>query len=107
MPPVPLSIPSTPSCIPQWLEERSAGLLLHLSCLPGDYGIGNLGKTSQDLIDFLDGAGFRFWQICPVGPTSFGDSPYQAFSSFAGNPYFIDWSPLHKVGLLDKDDLIP
>ena len=103
MPTVP--IPTTPSYIPEWLEERSAGLLLHLSCLPGDYGIGNLGKTSQDLIDFLDEAGFRFWQICPVGPTSFGDSPYQAFSSFAGNPYFIDWSPLHKVGLLDKDDL--
>ena len=55
--------PTTPSCIPEWLEERSAGLLLHLSCLPGDYGIGNLGEASQDLIDFLDGAGFRFWQI--------------------------------------------
>ena len=92
---------------PQWIRERSAGLLLHISSLPGDFGIGNLGKPARDLIDFLSEAGFGFWQICPVGPTGFGDSPYQTFSSFAGNPYFIDWSALVKIGLIDEQYLFP
>ncbi|SVD24344.1 uncharacterized protein METZ01_LOCUS377198, partial [marine metagenome] len=68
--------------IPAWLRQRSTGLLLHLSSLPGEFGIGNMGKPSRELIDFLSEAGFSHWQICPVGPTSFGDSPYQSFSSF-------------------------
>ncbi|MDA0723264.1 MAG: 4-alpha-glucanotransferase, partial [Verrucomicrobia bacterium] len=91
--------------IPDWLRKRSTGLLLHLSSLPGEFGIGNIGKPSRVLIDFLSEAGFGHWQICPVGPTSFGDSPYQSFSSFAGNPYFLDWNPLLEVGLVDEDDL--
>jgi 4-alpha-glucanotransferase len=91
--------------IPEWLEERSAGLLLHISSLPSGFGIGNLGKCSHDLIDFLAESGFRFWQICPVGPTGFGDSPYQTFSSIAGNPYFIDWNPIVEAGLVDEGDL--
>ncbi|MBT3568047.1 MAG: 4-alpha-glucanotransferase [Opitutae bacterium] len=93
--------------LPNWLKERSAGLLLHLSSLPGEFGIGNMGKPSRELIDFLSKAGFRHWQICPVGPTSFGDSPYQSFSSFAGNPYFLDWNPLLDIGLVDENDLTP
>ena len=80
--------------LPCWLDNRAAGVLLHPSSLPGCQGIGSLGKEARRFIDFLESAGFSYWQTCPVGPTGFGDSPYQVFCSNAGNPYFIDWSPL-------------
>lgn len=72
-----------------WLNIRAAGVLAHVSSLPGDYGIGNLGAGARGFVDFLADAGVRYWQICPIGPTGFGDSPYQLFSGRAGNPYLI------------------
>ena len=80
--------------LPEWIKKRSAGCLLHVTSLPSSTGIGNLGKSSYEFIDFLKKSGFSYWQMCPVGPTGFGDSPYQVFSSSAGNPYLIDWHPL-------------
>jgi len=77
-----------------WLDKRSSGVLLHLSSLPSNTGIGNLGSAAYRTIDFINDAGMRIWQICPLGPTGYGDSPYQCFSAFAGNPYFIDLDPL-------------
>lgn len=70
-------------------ENRSAGILMHISSLPGPYGIGTLGENARKFADFLVESGQSYWQLLPVGPTSYGDSPYQSFSSFAGNPYFI------------------
>ena len=85
--------------------ERSAGILLPISSLPSNYGIGTLGKEAYRFIDFLKDAGQKYWQILPIGPTSYGDSPYQSFSSFAGNPYFIDLDVLIEEGLLKKEDV--
>ena len=65
---------------------RASGILLHISSLPGEYGIGKLGKEAYAFADFLKKAGQKYWQILPVSPTSYGDSPYQSFSVFAGNP---------------------
>jgi 4-alpha-glucanotransferase len=90
-----------------WLTTRGAGVLAHLSSLPGDYGIGNLGPGARRFVDFLSQAGVRYWQICPVGPTGYGDSPYQLFSSNAGNPYFIDLGELQAAGLITADELTP
>ena len=90
---------------PLWLQGRSAGVLFHPSSLPGAYGIGSLGSHAYQFVDFLEKAGFSFWQMCPVGPTGFGDSPYQVFSSSAGNPYFIDWDKLIELNLLESSDL--
>ncbi len=91
--------------LPSWLDNRAAGVLLHPSSLPGCQGIGSLGNEARRFIDFLESSGFSYWQTCPVGPTGFGDSPYQVFCSSAGNPYFIDWSPLVELGLLQSSDL--
>jgi 4-alpha-glucanotransferase len=88
-----------------WLTTRSAGVLAHVSSLPGAYGIGNLGPGARRFVDFLADSGVRQWQICPLGPTGYGDSPYQSFSSFAGNPYFIDLGELLADGLLENADL--
>ena len=90
-----------------WLNARSAGVLAHISSLPGGYGIGNLGPGARKLVDFLSEAGVRYWQICPVGPTGYGDSPYQTFSGRAGNPYFVDLGELVEAGLLKADELAP
>lgn len=95
---------TTPST---WLTSRSAGVLAHISSLPGRYGIGNLGPGSRALLDLLGKAGVKYWQICPVGPTGYGNSPYQTFSGRAGNPYFIDLGELEAVGLLEPADLEP
>ena len=76
-----------------------------ISSLPSPYGIGTLGKTAYDWIDFLKESGQSWWQILPLGPTSYGDSPYQSFSSAAGNPYLIDLDMLVEEGLLEKKDL--
>ena len=82
--------------------KRSSGVLLPISSLPSRYGIGTLGKEAYDFIDFLKRAGQSWWQVLPIGPTSYGDSPYQSFSIFAGNPYFIDLDELVKNGLLKQ-----
>ncbi len=83
---------------------RGAGILLPVSSLPSDYGIGTLGEEAFRFIDFLIAAGQKYWQVLPVGPTSFGDSPYQSFSAFAGNPYFIDPCLLVQEGLLTEEE---
>ncbi len=77
-----------------------------LFSLPSPYGIGTMGKCAYHFIDFLERSGQRYWQILPLGPTSYGDSPYQALSSFAGNPYFIDLDGLIDDGLLEEYDVI-
>lgn len=74
---------------------RGAGILLPISSLPSPYGIGTFGKAAYEFADKLKKAGQTYWQVLPIGPTSYGDSPYQSFSTFAGNPYFID---LEKIG---------
>ena len=87
--------------------DRSAGVILHPSSLPSPYGIGNFGTGARQWIDALSDCGFKLWQMCPTGPTGFGDSPYQCFSAFAGNPYFIDWDAIVEDGYLAKEDLEP
>jgi 4-alpha-glucanotransferase len=90
-----------------WLDTRSAGVLAHVSSLPGPYGIGNLGESARAFIDLLSEAKVRYWQICPLGPTGYGNSPYQTFSGQAGNPYFIDLDELVFAGLLEPADVAP
>ena len=85
--------------------KRGAGILLPISALPSPYGIGTLGEEGYRFADFLKRTGCRYWQVLPVGPTSFGDSPYQSFSAFAGNPYFIDLDYLVKEQLLTKKEV--
>ena len=85
--------------------SRCAGVLMSISSLPSPYGIGTIGKTAYDFADFLKKSGQKIWQILPVGPTSYGDSPYQAFSTYAGNPYMTDLDFLVKDGLLTSKDL--
>ena len=85
--------------------KRSSGILLAISSLPSPYGIGTMGKAANDFIDFLYDAGQSWWQILPVGPTSYGDSPYQSFSTHAGNPYLIDLDTLCEEGLLIQSEL--
>jgi 4-alpha-glucanotransferase len=90
-----------------WLDQRAAGVLLHPTCLPGNQGIGVLDESVDALLRFLKAAGIRYWQVCPLGPTGYGDSPYQCFSAIAGNPYLIDLVALQSFGLLSDDDLAP
>ena len=85
--------------------KRSGGILLHPSSLPGPYGIGDLGPEAFRFLDWLSESGCKLWQILPLGPTGFGDSPYQCFSAFAGNTYLISPDLLMKDGLLDEADL--
>lgn len=84
---------------------RKSGILLPISSLPGRYGIGSFGEEAYRFADFLAASGQSAWQILPLGPTSYGDSPYSSFSSSAGNPYFIDLDKLIEEGLLDKDEV--
>jgi len=84
--------------------ERGSGIIMHIASLPGKYGIGTFGKEAYDFAHFLKKSGQKFWQILPLGQTSYGDSPYQSFSAFAGNPYFIDFDILEKDRLLKKND---
>ena len=83
---------------------RKSGILMPVASLPGPYGIGSLGKPAFAFIDFLKKAGQKVWQMLPLSPTGFGDSPYQSCSAFAGNPYFIDLDILRKKGLLKKGE---
>ena len=85
--------------------DRSSGILMPLSSLPSPYGIGTMGKAAFQFVDFLASAGQKYWQLLPLGPTSFGDSPYQSFSSFAGNPYFVDLDLLIKDKLLKASEV--
>ena len=84
--------------------RRASGILLPVSSLPGPWGIGTLGKVARQFVDFLAAAGQRYWQILPIGPTGYGDSPYQSFSAFAANPYLIDPASLIEGGLLDAEE---
>lgn len=84
--------------------ERSSGIIMHITSLPGKYGVGTLGKASYKFIDFLDRAGQKYWQILPLTQTGYGDSPYQSFSAFSGNPYLIDFEILEEEGLLQRED---
>lgn len=84
---------------------RKAGILMHISSLPSKYGIGNLGEEAYKFVDFLKKAGQTYWQVLPVCPTNFGDSPYQSNSVFAGNPYFIDLDTLKGEGLLKQSEI--
>ncbi len=86
--------------------ERNSGVLLHISSLPNEQGIGTFGKTAYEFVDFLVETGQKYWQILPLTTTSFGDSPYQSFSAFAGNTHFIDFDVLVEDGLLDESDLL-
>lgn len=83
---------------------RKSGILLAISSLPSKYGIGTLGKDAYEFVDFLDKAGQALWQILPLGPTGYGDSPYQAFSTFAGNPYFINLEEFIEYGWLTEEE---
>ena len=85
--------------------DRSSGILLHISSLPTRYGIGTLGREAYAFADFLKAAGQRYWQLLPLWPNRYGDSPYKSFSTFAGNPYFIDLDLLAEDGLLDRAEL--
>ena len=84
--------------------SRGAGILMHIASLPGEYGIGTLGKEAFKFAEFLETSGLKYWQILPLGHTSYGDSPYQCFSAFAGNPYFIDYDILREEGILREED---
>lgn len=83
---------------------RKSGILLPISSLPSKYGIGTFSKQAYEFVDFLVKAGQKLWQILPLGPTSYGDSPYQSFSTFAGNPYFIDLEQLMELGYIEEAD---
>ena len=87
------------------MKKRQSGVLMHISSLPGKYGIGSFGQSAYDFVDFLVRAKQRYWQILPLGTTSYGDSPYQSFSAFAGNTYFIDFDILIEEGLLNEADV--
>ena len=86
--------------------ERASGVLMPVSSLPGIVGIGTFGREAYDFVDFLARTHQRYWQVLPLTTTSFGDSPYQSFSAFAGNPYFIDIQDLVRLGYLTEQDLV-
>ena len=84
---------------------RKSGILMAISSMPSAYGIGTFSKEAYQFVDFLKEAGQKLWQILPLGPTGYGDSPYQSFSTFAGNPYYIDLEKLTEEGLLTKEEI--
>ena len=83
---------------------RGSGILMHITSLPGPYGVGTVGKNARAFVDFLEKAGQHYWQLLPLSPTGYGDSPYQSCSAFAGNHYLIDLDILVEVGLLTKEE---
>ena len=87
------------------MKERQSGVLMHISSLPGKYGIGSFGKSAYDFVDFLVRSKQTYWQILPLGTTSYGDSPYQSFSAFAGNTHFLDLDLFFQEGLLNEEEL--
>ena len=84
--------------------KRSSGVLAHVTSLPSPHGVGTMGKTARDFVDFLAAAHQTYWQVLPLGHTGFGDSPYQCFSAAAGNPYLIDLDLLIEQELLTRDE---
>ena len=84
---------------------RESGILMHITSLPGPYGIGTMGKEAYAFVDFLEKAGQSCWQILPLTPTGYGNSPYQSFSSCAGNHYLIDLDTLAQEGLLAQEEI--
>ena len=84
--------------------KRASGILLPVSSRPSRYGIGCFSKEAREWIDLLKRTGQSYWQVLPLSPTGYGDSPYQGFSSFAGNPYFIDLETLEAEGLLTREE---
>ena len=88
-------------------RERAAGVLLHISSLPGKEGIGTLGESAYRFADFLKKSGARYWQVLPLVQTGFGDSPYQSVFTSSGNPYFIDLFAFVKEGLLKRPEIPP
>ena len=88
-----------------WLDHRASGVLLHPTSFPGPHGIGTLNAHAARFLEFLAKAGFSYWQVCPLGSTGYGNSPYQSFSAFAGNPYLVDLEPLVGAGLLQRAEL--
>ena len=84
---------------------RTSGILMHITSLPGPYGVGTMGKNAYAFVDFLEEAGQSYWQILPLTPTGYGDSPYQSCSTFAGNHYLIDLDSLVEKGLLQTEEL--
>lgn len=88
------------------MDCRGAGVLMHPTALAGGHGVGNIGRVAQRFLGVLESCGLSSWQMFPLGPTGFGDSPYQTFSAFAGNPYLIDLDELVDVGLLSRSDLV-
>jgi 4-alpha-glucanotransferase len=104
---VPLDPDSMPEPLISWLTSRGAGVLLHPTSLPGPTGIGTLGRFAFRFVDFLTDVGMKYWQVCPLGPTGYGDSPYQCFSAFAGNPYLVDLEEFVQEGFLSPVDLEP
>src|SRR5919197_3111523 len=87
--------------------KRSSGILLHPTSLPGRFGIGDLGQEAYRFVDWLAGAGQAYWQIMPLTPTGYGDSPYSSFSAFAGNTNLISPEMLVESGLLEDSDIQP
>lgn len=85
---------------------RASGILMHITSLPGPYGVGTMGKAAYQFIDFLQRSGQRYWQLLPLTPTGYGDSPYQSCSAYAGNPYLIDLELLAEDGLLTREEII-
>ena len=85
---------------------RKAGILMHITSLPGPYGVGTMGKNAYAFLDFLHKSGQQFWQLLPLGPTGYGDSPYQSCSAYAGNPYLIDLDTLVRQHLLTKEEVM-
>ena len=88
------------------INYRTAGILLHITSLPGKFGIGDLGSDAYKFVDFLESAGQKLWQILPIGPTGYGESPYSCFSAFAGNHLFISPELLVEEGLLDQEEIL-
>ena len=86
------------------MSVRSSGVLMPIFSLPSPYGVGTLGRQAREFADFLARSGQSHWQILPIGPTGYGDSPYQSFSSRAGNPYLIDLDELEQQGLLEREE---
>ncbi len=86
---------------------RQSGVLLHITSLPGPYGIGTMGQAAREFVDFLQAAGQSLWQVLPLTPTGYGDSPYQSCSAYAGNPYLIDLDLLVQEGLLERQEIEP
>lgn len=86
--------------------ERNAGILMPVSSLPSPYGIGTFGKDAYDFVTFVKECNHKYWQVLPLGPTTYGDSPYQSYSAFAGNPYFVDFDMLIEAGFLLKSEVI-